>query len=99
MKNYILSLLYREVLEDKLQAKYKEIGGLKVKSVEAFQQEDVNNNLITTVRFCYGFMGSESIVFRYYNDELFTVTGYGVEIKFIDEMKNLLKEYNKWEHK
>lgn len=95
MKTFILSMLDRTLLEDKLYAKYKEIGGLKVIGVDVFQSENVNGDLITTVIFYYGFLKTRNIEFRYYNEELFMVAGDYIEMKFIDEMKNLLKELNK----
>lgn len=95
MKKIKLSLLDRAVLEDRLRDKCQKIGGLKVKDVDVFQSENVNADLITTVRFYYGFLDINIIEFRYYNEELFVVTGDEVSVKFIDEMKNLLKEYKK----
>lgn len=95
MKKFRLSMLDRTLLEDKLNAKYQKIGNLKVQRINVFQLENGTNNLITIVRFYYGFLEISNIEFRYYNDELFTVAGYDVTMKFIDEMKSLLKEYRK----
>lgn len=95
MKKYKLSILDNTVLEYKLHAKYQKIGDLKVTGVNVFQIENVNADLITTVNFYYGFIEIQLVQFRYFNDELFVVSGDDVEMKFIDEMKNLLKEYNK----
>ena len=95
MKKIKLSLVDRASLEDKLKDKYQKIGGLKVIGVDVSQGETVNTDLIATIRFCHGFLAVNTVVFRYYNEELFVVSGDDLEMKFIDEMKNLLKEYKK----
>lgn len=91
MTNIKLSPQDRQVLGNKLKNKYIVIGGLKVQHVGVHQLEDFDYNKITTVIFYYGFLDTSTIEFIYFNDELISVTGGGVSIKFIDDMKNLFK--------
>lgn len=94
MKRVKLSRLDKTVLEDKLKDKYKEIGSLKVHEVK-ISIFPVNNSLITTVKFYYGFLETKVVEFRYDNEELFIVAGEDILMRFIEEMKPLLKEYKK----
>lgn len=92
MEKFKLSSRDKNIIEKRLKNKYKKIGSDDVLLVRVYQLETTNKDMITTVTFTYDFMRIDAISFIYSNDKLVSVTGTDVSMKFIEEMKDLLKE-------
>lgn len=83
----------KKIIIRSLRKRYKMILDYKIKKIEVVQVE--LDSMITDVRFYYGFMIERCIVFQYKNTILNNITAEYIELSFIEEMKDLLKEYNK----